>query len=491
MNRPTLDRLPLWVRLVATVLLLVTAALAVISTAGVKVLHQQLLAKIDAQLAGAAFTYPAALGNRPPQDKPAHGTSIGGWVIWAERRDANGKPVNENPPSGDPAQGPAVPENAAWLVAHEGHPRTVPGSSGHGSWRVLVDPLPDTSGWVVIAMGFEDLNGTISKLVQIDLTVGAIGLVLLAIASIVIVRASLRPLIKVEKTAAAIAAGDLSQRVPEHPPKTELGRLGNALNGMLTQIEAAFSARARSESAARRSEERMRRFVADAGHELRTPLSVIRAWTEYAHHGPRRNSADLEQILSTLGTEAARMSTLVEDLLLLARLDQQRPLESHPVDMLALAVDAARDARLLAPDRDIRLTVDDRADYTVTGDEIRLRQVLTNLTGNALTHTPSGTPVSITLGPGHLGRTAAMVLDVTDHGPGLTPDQAERVFERFYRTDTSRTRRTGGSGLGLAIVASLTTAHGGTVSVHSRPGTGATFHVTLPLANTDPLPERT
>jgi len=154
------------------------------------------------------------------------------------------------------------------------------------------------------------------------------------------------------------------------------------------------------------------------------------------------------------------MSTMVEDLFLLARLDQQRALDRHPVDLLALAVDAVRDARLLAPDRDIRLEADDRTAYLVTGDEIRLRQVLTNLTSNALTHTPPGTSVSITLGPGSPGEAAALVLDVADAGPGLTAEQAERVFERFYRADASRTRRKGGSGLGLAIVASLVAAHG-------------------------------
>ncbi|MFI0895143.1 sensor histidine kinase [Streptomyces sp. NPDC020983] len=179
-----------------------------------------------------------------------------------------------------------------------------------------------------------------------------------------------------------------------------------------------------------------------------------------------------------------------QHLLLLARLDQQRPLERQPVDLLAPAVDAVRDARLLAPDRDIRLAADDRTAYVVTGDEIRLRQVLSNLTGNALAHTPPGTPISIGLGPGRLGEAAALVLEVAGQGPGLTPEQAERVFERFYRTDTSRTRHTGGSGLGLAVVASLAAAHGGAVSVHTAPGDGAAFRVTLPLADTDaPLGE--
>ncbi|MET9385415.1 HAMP domain-containing sensor histidine kinase [Streptomyces sp. NPDC002928] len=485
-------RLPLRVRLVAAIVLLVAVALTAISAVGVTFLHGQLLARADSQLSAVAATYPATPVGGNSQEEPAGGMpgiapAVDGSAVYRiQQYDADGKPVKDGREPPDPATGPQVPQDAAWLDKHAGHPVTMPARAGGGIWRILIRPLTDTSGWLVIAMDLDELNGTISRLVRIDLTVGALGLFLLSIISIVIVRASLRPLIKVEKTAAAIAAGDLSQRVPEHPPQTELGRLGRALNGMLTQIEGAFQARAESESSARRSEERMRRFVSDAGHELRTPLSVIRAWAEYAHHGPRRDRADLERILSTVGTEATRMSRLVEDLLLLARLDQQRPLERNPVDVLALAVDAARDARLLAPEREIRLAADDRADYVVTGDELRLRQVLSNLTSNALTHTPPGTPVVIRLGPGRLDEAPALVLDVVDHGPGLTPEQAERVFERFYRTDTSRTRRTGGSGLGLAIVASLAAAHQGTVSVHSPPGAGATFRITLPLADAGP-----
>ncbi|XVQ07110.1 sensor histidine kinase [Spirillospora sp. CA-255316] len=467
-------------------------ALTAISAAGVTVLHQQLLDRTDSQLKSVADSYARLPVGGNPEKESAGGNAVtapvagGPGVYRIEQRDVDGKLMKDSlladfKPAG--IGSPGVPQDAAWLGEHAWHPVTMPARAGDGSWRVLVQPLADTSGWVVAAVALGELDATISKLVEIDLTVGALGLFLLAIVSVVIVRAGLRPLVEVEQTAAAIAAGDLSQRVPQHPPQTELGRLTRALNGMLTQIEEAFLARARSESTARRSEERMRRFISDAGHELRTPLSVIRAWAEYPHRGPRRDHADLERILSTVRTEAIRMSALVEDLLLLARLDQHRPLERHPVDVLALAVDAARDARLLAPERDIRLAVDDRAAYVVTGDELRLRQVLSNLTSNALAHTPPGTPVAIKLGPGRLDKAPALVLDVVDQGPGLTPEQAERVFERFYRTDTSRTRRTGGSGLGLAIVASLAAAHEGTVSVHSSPGAGATFRLTLPLAD--------
>jgi len=276
---------------------------------------------------------------------------------------------------------------------------------------------------------------------------------------------------------------------------------------MLSQIETAFHAREESEAAAHHSEERMRRFVADAGHELRTPLTAIRGFAEYYRqrgglvpHWDRKAPAspaapamaggltpdDLDRIMQRVEKEAARMGLLVEDLLLLARLDQQRPLARQPIDLLSLAGDAVHDARLLAPSRTIDLSVQPGAAFLVTGDEPRLRQVIGNLMSNALTHTPDGTPIEVSIGSGTLdprlpNSSPAVTLDVTDHGPGMTPEQAQRVFERFYRTDQARTRATGGSGLGLAIVNALVTAHGGVASVRTAPNQGATFRIALPL----------
>ncbi len=249
----------------------------------------------------------------------------------------------------------------------------------------------------------------------------------------------------------------------------------------------------------------MRRFVADASHELRTPVTAIRGFAEYFRQrgGLARNrdrqetdtvlvpaglsSEDVDRIMLRVEKEAARMGLLVEDLLLLARLDQQRPMARQPVDMLSLAADAVHDARLLAPNRSIGLTVQPGAAPLVIGDEPRLRQVVSNLMSNALNHTPDGVPIEISLGTGTLeqrdGTTVpAVLLDVTDQGPGMTQEQARRVFERFYRADAARTRATGGSGLGLAIVAALVAAHGGTASVRTAEGQGATFRITLPLA---------
>jgi two-component system OmpR family sensor kinase len=261
---------------------------------------------------------------------------------------------------------------------------------------------------------------------------------------------------------------------------------------MLSQVETAFHAQERSEQAAHESEERMRRFIADASHELRTPLTTIRGFAEYyrqrggvsgAASAGSLAPADIDRIMKRLESEAARMGLLVEDLLQLARLDQQRPLERAPVDLLTLAADSVQDARMVAPDRAVDLAVAPGAAFIVNGDEQRLRQVIGNLMNNALSHTPAGTPVHVRIGSGTLASDdPAVVLDVADEGPGMTQEQAQRVFERFYRADAARNRASGGTGLGLAIVAGLVGAHGGTVSVQTAPGQGADFQVKLPLS---------
>jgi len=287
------------------------------------------------------------------------------------------------------------------------------------------------------------------------------------------IRRSFRPLVEVEETAAAIAAGDLSRRIPERPATTEVGRLTRSLNGMLTQIESAFRAREASEA-------RTRRFAADASHELRTPLVSIRGFAELYRQG----AVPIDEVPRTMRRiedEAKRMGSLVEDLLLLARLDAQRPARSEPVDLAVLAGDAVHDARGLDAARTVRLVgLDPRGPEpaVVIGDEDRLRQVVANLVANAVRHTPDGTPIEVAVGR----EGTAAVLEVRDHGLGLTPEQAQRVFERFYRVDSSRRRDTGGgSGLGLSIVAAVVTAHGGSVQVLATPGGGGTFRVLLPL----------
>ncbi len=324
------------------------------------------------------------------------------------------------------------------------------------------------------------MNNTVNRLIYIDAIVSAIVLILLAGVGYFMIRRSLRQLVAVERTAEAIAAGDLARRVTVADDHTEVGRLGASLNTMLGQIEDAFHARERSEMNARASEERMRRFVADAGHELRTPLTSVRGFAELYRMGAVADEAELARVMKRIEDEASRMGLLVEDLLLLARLDQQRPLEHQPVDLLAIATDAVTDLRALHPERDLRLiTSPDGDPPVVMGDEGRLRQVLGNLLANAYTHTPEGTHVRLSVaaeGP-------FAVLAVGDNGPGMRPEDAARVFERFFRADPSRVRSSGGSGLGLSIVAALVAAHGGSVEVDSKEGVGTTFTVRLPLAN--------
>ncbi|RBY80335.1 sensor histidine kinase [Blastococcus sp. TF02-09] len=351
------------------------------------------------------------------------------------------------------------------------------------SWRLMTGQLPD--GYtLVVGIDLEDDEKAISRLVRIEVIVGLAVLALLGVAGYLLVRNSLRPLAEVERTARAIAAGDLSQRVPEGDQRTEVGRLSTALNGMLARIESAFRAQQASEAEARGSEEKMRRFVADASHELRTPLTSIRGFAELYRQGAVGSDEEVARLMSRIEAEGSRMGVLVEDLLLLARLDQRRPLSLTPVDLAALAGDAVHDARAVQPDRPITLHLDESLTDVpvVIGDEGRLRQVIGNLVTNALTHTPPGTRVNVSIGQD--GDGDVLLLRVSDEGPGMDAADAARAFERFYRADTSRTRsgegaEAGGSGLGLAIVASLVQAHGGTIALDTAPGRGATFTVGL------------
>jgi two-component system OmpR family sensor kinase len=484
-----LERTPLRVKLIVAVLALVTVALALISLASVTALRGYLVDRLDDDLAMVAPRFV----HEPPR-RPGPGPEEGGerppspYLI--QRRDADG--AVEGPSSADllqEGQGePRLPDDAAWFQAHAHQPVTVPATEGGGHWRVLVQPRQDGSGGtVVVAASLDGIDNAVEWLRLLDLFVSLAVLLVVAGVGVAIVRASLRPLMEMEHTAEAIAAGDLTRRVPDRDPRTEVGRLAAALNSMLAQIEAAFRARAASEATARRSEERMRRFVADASHELRTPLTTIRGFAELYRQGATRDAGELDRLMRRIEDQAARMGLLVEDLLLLARLDQQRPLDRRPVDLLALAAEAVNDARAVAPDRPIELQLANGLGGTaggplvVLGDEDRLRQVIANLMSNALTHTPAGSPIELRAGSRRDDGRSHAAIEVVDHGPGLTQEQTERVFERFYRADQARTRAHGGTGLGLSIVAALVAAHGGTVEVRSVPGQGASFRVLLPL----------
>jgi two-component system OmpR family sensor kinase len=510
------SRTSLRTKLVTAMLALVISALVAMACAGISLLRGQLIGSLDSsiqqqatfQVANCAEAYANGAIPGCQGDFELYWIATSGQAVTVPTpmsASVNGYLHTSNIPS-PPSLTSGV---ASWLVSNPRQGITVPAQSGGGRWRLMGFRAYDNNtgtyaGTVVIGESANSVYSTLRQLTGVDVIVSVVIVFVLTIVGFAVVQANLRPLVEIEETAEEIAAGHLNRRVPERDPRTEVGRLGRSLNMMLSQIEAAFHAREKSEAAAHQSEERMRRFIADASHELRTPLTAIRGFAEYYRQrgglvarwdqdeaagaaGGGLTPDDLDRIMQRVEKEAARMGLLVEDLLLLARLDQQRPLARQPIDLLSLAADAVHDARLLAPSRTIRLSVQPGAAFLVVGDEPRLRQVIGNLMSNALTHTPDGSPIEVSIGSGTLDPRArdsapAVTLDVTDHGPGMAPDQAHRVFERFYRADQARTRATGGSGLGLAIVSALVAAHGGVASVRTAPGRGATFRIALPLA---------
>ncbi|MCD6058187.1 MAG: histidine kinase [Thermomicrobiales bacterium] len=354
------------------------------------------------------------------------------------------------------------------LAGIEGRIVTLHDADSALAYRALAERRQDGT-IVVTAAPLSDVEDTIAHVVR-AVALAALGtLGLAALVSWWLIRAGLRPVDRMIDTAAAIAGGDLSRRVPDADPRTELGQLGTALNEMLGQIERSTAARVASE-------ERMRRFVADAAHELRTPLTSLQGHAELYRQGALATPEAIARAMSRIESSTGRMARLVEDLLLLARLDQQRTLEREPVDLAALAREAAADFAAVAPDRPFEQQLEDET--VVLGDRIRLRQMIDNLLANAWTHTPTATPVRLSVR--RRGQDAELV--VADEGPGIPPQAQERVFERFWRADPGRTRQRGGTGLGLAIVASIVAAHGGTVALASTPGRGTIFTVRLPLA---------
>jgi two-component system OmpR family sensor kinase len=467
--------LPLRIGLVAATLALVACGLAVSGIAVTSILRHSLVSRIDSTLLVASRgwaqnprrqsppPYEGPDPGRPPSKFYVRGVSIDGTPFTAIN-DRNAEPAL--PPNND--VGP--------------NPTTLPSVNGSDiQWRAVSVHGPH--GLTTVAIDLSDVQHTVSSLVWLQMGIGVAVLVVVGIASFAVVQRSLRPLVEVEQTAAAIASGQLDRRVPERDPRTEVGRLSLALNGMLAQIQQALASSESSAEKARGSEDRMRRFITDASHELRTPLTTIRGFAELYRQGAAR---DVAMLLSRIESEASRMGLLVDDLLLLARLDVQRPLEHHRVDLLALASDAVHDGQAMDPKRTITMEVlDGPGTPEVLGDEARIRQVLSNLIANALQHTPESADVIVRVGTDG----ADAVLEVVDQGPGMNQEDASRVFERFYRTDSSRARASGGTGLGLSIVDSLVRAHGGVVSVTTAPGEGCRFRVTLPRISDVPAHE--
>ncbi|GAA2889193.1 two-component sensor histidine kinase [Actinoplanes cyaneus] len=498
-SQANLRKVSLRTKLVASVLVLVFAALTLISSASTIALHTYLISRLDNQLKelsvdAIGLTREASVVQvYMPMDYMIAFSSVSGVTkpYANSRMDLESLPV--------------LITGAQRTAELNEQTYTTRSYDRKFMWRVRIDVL-DNGTVMSVGERMTGVDAVIARLIWVDVLVGVGVLLALAIVGAALVRQSLVPLLQIERTAGRIAAGDYSQRVPDPEvdggePTTELGRLSTALNSMLAQIEMAFHARAASEQQAKAaaesaqlsegravaSEEKMRQFVADASHELRTPLTTIRGFAELYRQGAVSDPDAVARLVRRIEDEAARMGLLVEDLLLLARLDRERPLNLAPVELPVLAMDAVQAARATAPDRTIELDIhDDQERLVAYGDDARLRQVIGNLMTNALVHTPPEATVTLRL---HAGGENEAVVEVSDTGPGLSDEQRSRVFERFYRADGARTRNTDreatGTGLGLAIVAAIVRSHNGSVDVFSEPGQGATFRVTLPTVNVD------
>jgi len=495
---------PLRTRLIAAVLALVAAALIAIGAISYFALKSYLVGRIDAQLVNLSRGTTVVAVPNMQTDGPAPPTN---WIIALKSDTGVGQVIPDIPVESQP-HWPTNYQQAAALPTTPFTSRAADGTD----WRLLASKEPNGDLFFV-GQSLTEVEGATSRLVVLELIIGGATLLVIGAIGAGVVRRSLRPLTEIESKAAAITAGDLTQRVPEYEPaaevpQTEVGTLGRTLNTMLNEIEVAFQARADSEARAqsaavtahdaanaalqselraRRSEERMRQFAADASHELRTPLTTIRGFAELYRQGAAQDPAEVGRLMRRIEDEAQRMGMLVDDLLLLARLDQERRLEQAPVDLRVVAADAVAAAHVVAPARPVFLEVaPGTGPLIVTGDELRIRQVVSNLMTNALTYTPAETPVVLRLSADAVNDRRLAQIDVVDSGPGLDADHMAHAFERFYRGDTARTRRaegghSSGTGLGLAIVAALVKAHGGTVAVTRTPGGGATFRVRLPL----------
>jgi two-component system, OmpR family, sensor kinase len=386
-------------------------------------------------------------------------------------RNAKGRTVSKAPFSygerGLPV--PVLPTSVP-LSAPIGSPRTftVDSRGGGPDFRAVAFRPEGTSFTAVVAVPLNDFQDTLDHVALIGAIVTAAVLIGLGLLAWWLIRLGLRPLEEIGETAGRIAAGDLSERVEETNPRTEVGRLGVSLNSMLGQIEEAFDQR-------EASERRMRRFLADASHELRTPLTSIRGYSELFRLGVASDPDELEKAMRRIEEESARMGGMVNDLLVLARLDEVREPRREPVDFRELVTEACDDARAAAPDRQIGLTTP--VSVELLGDRGQLRQVVTNLLNNAIGHTPPGTPIEI----GLASEGGNAVLSVRDHGPGIADGAEDEIFDRFWRQSESRGRESGGAGLGLSIVARVVEAHGGSARAENHPDGGAVFTVELPI----------
>ncbi len=511
-------------KITGVTVLLVTLGLLVAGFGTMTVLRNYLLDEVDAKVQAELTT----IGGITPGSDGTCSRSGGLNGYYFAVLDADGDFVCSNQ-----ASTKTSPVLGHWTLttvnAMDGQAFTASDSLHKSEWRMIAAPVQTTTGvflTVVIGINLDDTNSIIARFISIFVAFGISIVVLGAALTRLLVTSTFTPLREVEATAAAIADGDFSQRLPGSTPNTEVGRLNRSLNTMLGRIDRAFADRARTIA-------QMRRFVGDASHELRTPLVSVRGYAELYRMGALQTPDEVAQAMERIEKEAIRMGLLVEDLLELARIDEAKPLQLIPVDLVPIANDAALDAMASAPSRTVSVVVTQLPDAaaepaletapqpasaTVTGpiafagatlarlrrrptkpltleavpvgqlpafeaivlaEENKIRQVVTNLMGNAMRFTPDDSPIELAVHVDPVRRVA--MLDVIDHGDGIPPQIREKIFERFWRADTSRTRETGGSGLGLAIVSGIVASHHGEVGVLETPGGGATFRVTLPL----------
>ncbi|MDX6620275.1 MAG: two-component system, OmpR family, sensor kinase [Gaiellales bacterium] len=489
--RTALQAMSLRARLLLVLALVSAAGLLVADLATYTALRSQLFQRVDSSLDTSATGVSSSLATQGIRPGPGPASPIRriqflaqfgvltpGMYVEIRPNDGSQALRGTLTRPGESASTPRIPKGFA--PASDGSPRraTVSASSGGSQFRLLARSMPTADATLILGVPLQETARTLAQLKWIELLVTAGVIAAALLLGLWLISASLRPLRRIEETAAAIGAGDLSRRVEPEGGTTEIGRLGGALNAMLGQIEDAFAERSASEA-------RLRRFISDASHELRTPIAAVSAYAELFDRGARDRPDDLERSMTGIQRETRRMGLLVGDLLLLARLDQGRPLESRPVDLTALAGEAVDAAHAMEPDRSLALEAP--AVVMVAGDGERLRQVIDNLLANVRAHTPPGVPavVRVHADPG------AAVLEVEDSGAGLNEEQTAHVFERFYRGDPSRSRDHGGAGLGLAIVAAIVEAHDGAVEVASVPGHGTTIRVRLPQRPPAGVAERT
>ena len=477
------DRLPhslsLRTQLVLVTSVLIALAIAVTSLVAISALRAQMVHQLDEEMKASSSSLVSSVGTSQTRQDGA----VGSYRVYV--LDQHGNVLHSI--AGADQQAENEPVLTGWdsekVKKYHETGTTVNSRTGSNDWRIMPISLESSTNGqassMVIALPLKQTNQVVALVGVLTFAFGLATLAAAIAMTWVIVTRTFEPLARVEQTAAKIAAGDLSQRIEDYNPSNEIGNLAISLNTMLAQIESSFNAQAKSEA-------KMRRFVGDASHELRTPLVSIRGYSELYRQGALPNDEAVATAMGRIESESKRMGQLVEDLLTLARIDERRESKLAPFDLFHLAVDASNDAYATSPDREVSLVglTDDVAPTSapVIGDESRMRQVVANLLTNAMRYTPAGTPLELAVGvredvPGY----PLSVIEVRDHGPGIHGEDRERVFERFYRTDTSRSRETGGTGLGLSIVAAILEQHDGSVHIEETPGGGATFVISLPF----------